>query len=304
MKKPSAFSLIELSIVVLIIGILIAGITQSSRMVKQAKLRAARVLTKASPVSGISDLMVWYETSLETSFDTSVQTEGGIVTTWYDNNPQSTSKINATTTLTVGSTSWTACDNSNGPTFRESVFNSGIPAVRFDGTNDCLNFNGTELVGNSYTIFVVEQRRASSSYYFFGGTTTGTTNANLHFGYATPTYMRLGHYNVNLDYSSIPSYSSPIPRIHTGRLLASSSRDYWLNGGTTADATNATTNYISVLVSNAGSALGRNVDGVSATTRYFNGDLAEIIIYTRALSTEERQAVETYLSKKYTVTIS
>ena len=41
-----AFSLIELSIVVLIIGILIAGITQGSRLVRQSRLVVARSLTQ------------------------------------------------------------------------------------------------------------------------------------------------------------------------------------------------------------------------------------------------------------------
>ena len=34
-----AFSLLELSIVVLIIGILIAGVTQGSRLVRQSKIK-------------------------------------------------------------------------------------------------------------------------------------------------------------------------------------------------------------------------------------------------------------------------
>ena len=42
-SKPSkAFSLIELSIVVLIIGILIAGVTQGSRLVRQSRLSTAQ----------------------------------------------------------------------------------------------------------------------------------------------------------------------------------------------------------------------------------------------------------------------
>lgn len=36
-----AFSLIELSIVILIIGILVTGVTQSSRLVRQMKIASA-----------------------------------------------------------------------------------------------------------------------------------------------------------------------------------------------------------------------------------------------------------------------
>ncbi|MFM7621329.1 MAG: prepilin-type N-terminal cleavage/methylation domain-containing protein [Alphaproteobacteria bacterium] len=40
-----AFSLIELSIVILIIGILVAGVTQSSRLIRQMKLLSAQSIT-------------------------------------------------------------------------------------------------------------------------------------------------------------------------------------------------------------------------------------------------------------------
>ncbi len=70
-KSHKAFSLIELSIVILVIGILIAGVVQGTSMVKKSQLVIARNLTKNSPVSRIKDLAAWYETSLESSFKTS-----------------------------------------------------------------------------------------------------------------------------------------------------------------------------------------------------------------------------------------
>jgi len=57
-----AFSLIELSIVILIIGILVAGVTSSSRLVKRMKIITAQNLTTSSPISSIKDLIFWYET--------------------------------------------------------------------------------------------------------------------------------------------------------------------------------------------------------------------------------------------------
>ena len=48
----------------------------------------------------------------------------------------------------------------------------------------------------------------------------------------------------------------------------------------------------------AGAALGRYVSS------YFNGDIGEVIIFTRALRNDERMAIENYLSKKYDIKIS
>lgn len=47
-KFNKAFSLIELSIVILIIGILVAGVTSSSRLINQMRLTSARTLTQSS----------------------------------------------------------------------------------------------------------------------------------------------------------------------------------------------------------------------------------------------------------------
>jgi prepilin-type N-terminal cleavage/methylation domain-containing protein len=49
--KITAFSLIELSIVILVIGLLIAGAIQGSKMISKAALSSARTLTESSPVA-------------------------------------------------------------------------------------------------------------------------------------------------------------------------------------------------------------------------------------------------------------
>ena len=67
-KNLKAFSLIELSIVILIIGILVAGVTQSSRLIREFKLTTAKNLTRNSPVSSIKGLYFWFETTSESSF--------------------------------------------------------------------------------------------------------------------------------------------------------------------------------------------------------------------------------------------
>jgi len=75
------FSLIELSIVILIIGILVAGVTSSSRLIKRIKIATAQNITQSSPVSSIKDLAVWYETSLDKSFIDAEESDGTPITT-------------------------------------------------------------------------------------------------------------------------------------------------------------------------------------------------------------------------------
>ncbi len=61
MKKQCklAFSLIELSIVALIIAILIVGVTQGLRLVAQAKLKSAQSLTANLPAHFICELIIF-----------------------------------------------------------------------------------------------------------------------------------------------------------------------------------------------------------------------------------------------------
>ncbi len=284
MKK--AFSLIELSIVILIIGILLAGVTQSSRMIKQFRIKTAQTLTQSSPVASIKDLSLWYETSMETSF-LAAETEDTLpLSTWHDINPQSTTKNNAAQET-----------SNNKPKYYENIFNNALPAIRFDGTSDFMTFDGTILVGSNYTIFVVEQRRDNDNEsYLFGGTDS-TPAANLHIGYRDTGTITQAHFGSDLNYN-IAAYSAPIPRIHSFMFSASAGKKYWMNGGTTPEASNSS--QTTALISYAGAALG----GYRSNGNYYNGDIAEIIVFTRALKTEERQSVEDYLSKKYAIKLS
>ncbi|MES2962197.1 MAG: hypothetical protein V4694_07445 [Pseudomonadota bacterium] len=288
-KSSSAFSLIEVSLVVLLISLIAAGILTTTNLIKKSRLQTAQVLTKNSPVNDISNLVLWYETSLDSSFIGDEKTDGSAISTWYDNNPNAATKNNATQTTTA-----------NKPLFIANAFNSGIPAVRFDGTNDYLLFDGSGVINSSYTIFVVEQKRSSqSNNYFIGG--TSNNNANLALGYKSDTSTSLGHWSNDLDYTnSIFAYSTPVTRLHTAAFnitpsLSNSGKRYWFNGSGTSNTIKASnTSQTDPLTAYPGSAVGR-----FTVNSYFNGDLAEIIIFNRNLTDAERLAVESYLGKKY-----
>jgi len=288
-----AFSLIELSIVILIIGIIIAGITQSSRLVKQFKLSTARTLTQSSPVSSIKDLATWYETTSVASIDEIEAEDSAITTTpvstWHDINPESAYKHNATGTLTTRPLYYANCINS-------------LPCLRFDGIDDYLGFDGTTLVGVDYTIFVVEQRRTAIAKYFLGSSAT-VNNTSLDLGYSADGIVSFSQGDVGNNYTvgtspAIGTYSAPIAHLHSfvNSTIASGTPtfDHYLNGSSTASVKAAVgTPAMGSLTAYAAAKVGSSADGT------FNGDIGEIIVFTRALKSEERAAVEAYLLKKW-----
>ena len=82
-KSKSAFTIIELSIVMLVISALIVGISSTKLMIRKARLANAQSLTQDSIVGDLSDdLVAWYETSLESSFLSSeLKNDGGNIST-------------------------------------------------------------------------------------------------------------------------------------------------------------------------------------------------------------------------------
>ncbi len=234
------------------------------------------------------------ETSLESSFKTSEEIDGTIISNWYDNNPQSISKINAT-----------QFTDSLNPKFYENVFPNGIPGIRFDGTDDKMMFNGSFLIGSEFTVFAVEQKRSSSTpYRMFLGGGIAAYSASFAFGYDKNDNQAFGggSYGVDVIYTnSSLAYTQPIARMHTAMLQKDVARSYWLNGGITPEKTISDTIFI---LNSSNLANTMTIGFYPPTNHYYNGDVAELIFFTRALKTEERQSIETYLAKKYKITIS
>lgn len=286
-KSPGkkAFSLFELSLVILICGLVIAGITQGSKLVKKSRRAAAGSLTQTSPVKDTENLLLWLETSLPTSFISSEARDATAISIWHDLSQQKPNPLNAN-----------QATSANQPKFYADIFDGALPAVRFDGSNDFLNFEGSNLANNAYTIFVVAQRSSNKDNNFFLAGSSSATDANLKLGFSNNSTIMHSHYSDDITYSTT-AYSSPQQQIHTFWFNSVDGKKYWLNGGTTPEA--ADSSQTTALSSFAGASIGNYTNN-----SYFQGDIAEIIIFTRSLKTEERQAIEDYLSKKYRIRIS
>lgn len=287
-KSPTAFSLIEISIVLTLIAAIIAGMVKSTILVSKSRLSNAQNLTNNSLVKDMEDIVAWYETSLETSFAFDEGKDGFQIGSWNDNNPNAVSRNNAFQTTP-----------SSRPRFYSNFFNKSIPGINFDGIDDFLLFDGSKLIGTSYTIFVVAQRKSGNDFLMFLGGGDSTNNGNLNIGYSSNNTVRQSHFGLQNDFA-VASFSGNIELIHTFSFNIIDGQRYWLNGNSNINDTpdDSDSGFLSPLASYNGAAIGRYL------SNYFQGDIAEIIIFSRSLPQDERKSVESYLSQKYGIAIS
>ncbi len=277
------FSLIELSIVILVIGILVAGVTKGGAIMTKARIGSAESLTSSAPVAAIQNLVAWYEPVLKTSFNDANRFDGTVLTntnggSWFDNSPNK----NLNTTTVAGTV-----------TYQESGIN-GLPTVRFAGTTSSLAFDSSILNQKDYTIFVVEQRRVATSATVGSFLSIGGAN-NL--GYSTTTDITMpgsGTKNVSAFVRITPRI---ITFLSSSNLLATATKGVFVNGGNGNLAANAA-------VDTKITATSTGFIGRSNTTSFYNGDISEIIIYDRALQLDERNDIQNYLGKKYGINVT
>ena len=170
-ERRSGFSLLEVSAVILIIGILIAGVMGGNILVAKTRIAAAKTLTVSSPINGIKDSALWLESSTDASFPEGESASNTALSTWYDARQNSTNKINISA---VGS-----------GTIYSNTINS-IHAVKFAGSSEhYLQIDDASFLNNTdYTIIILEKRQSNSSdNYFFGESPTGTANQKIALGY-------------------------------------------------------------------------------------------------------------------------
>lgn len=300
-NKSKAFSLLELSIVVLIIGVLIAGVTQASRLVRQSKLTTARTLTQSSAVNSMSGLLVWLEPTQESSFKSTEASDGTTIEYWYDSNPQV--PLSNTFRNGTGTPSSTI-------TYKASATNS-LPAVAFASNNTA--FTGTVLSSNfsSYTIFYVVRptsvANTSGNTIFYNGVsgTDGfgvkltTTNGYTQFAYGTASTVS-GTSSATANQNSADIVCITVaPSSVLGSLVSTPNIFSYKNGVADISSTITTANWVApttaMYVGNA---------TTSSTTNDFVGEISEIIIFDNVLKKSDRQEVEKYLSKKYAISIT
>ncbi len=300
MKKKQAFSLLELSIVVVIIGVLITGVIGGSAMIKSTRITSVRSFTAKSVVPSIGGLVAWYETSLKNSLKESEAYGNAQISTWYDISPGAIAA--RTTTTAVNSLTKTA---SSTVIYVDDGINN-TPSIQFTGTgtNTVADTTGKLALANFYqgtssqnTIFLVVRPFSLpgiAKIFIDSGNTsivavTGIAASNsVHFNLGTvsntATVTNPASFSVGQDYI-IASYFN-----------GTSSKAY-VNNATTMTGNAAVSPGSNILT---GLTLGSDRNGYYS----FNGLISEIIIYNRPLPLQERRDVFKYLSYKYNIAVT
>jgi hypothetical protein len=266
---------------VLIIGILIAGVTQGSRLIRQSQIKTAQNQTTNSPVNATPGLNLWLETTLDGSIISTTNgtapENGDLISAWNDINNQDPSKNNAT-----------QATSANQPTY---VLNGlhGLPVLSFDGNSDVLNVGNGIITGSTYTIITVLQRRASTAGAILGGT-NNLTGVSVGYGSNTQVWIYNGYGGQDWSVYTVAAYSTPNADIMTFTNDPSRNTVFYLDGVSQGSQTrNLYTYPASYSI------------GFSANVGRFNGYVAEIIIYNRLLKASERTSIENYLARKWAI---
>ena len=298
-KHQKAFSLVELSMVILIIGILIAGVSQGIDLYGDFKLASARNLTSGSIVARVPNLSMWWETTMENSFVNPKPNDDDLINQWNDINSQRAMKINLFNTS----------NGASRPAYKASAINN-LPALKFSKAQE---LRSADIKGDSFfsnneiTVFLVQNSIGSNNY---NSTMSWVpTSNNLDSGGS-----EIARFSLHLPHNNVFYFDFSGSGL-SGRLGVSGANIYSgknnifsfkrsgaemrmrLNGQQIAYSSS-----ITGTISNSN--IAPFIVGRFRTESYiFEGLIGEIIIYGSGLGNNEIQKIESYLSKKWGIKI-
>ncbi len=307
--SKSAFSLIEISIVILIIGILVAGVTQGSRLVAKFKLATAKSLTQSSPVASIEGLAYWFESTSDSSFAPSEAVDGAKISNWYDISPNN-----------MAHESVSQSNSDNQPVYKSSSELNGLPAVYFDANARYLT-NTDYQYSRNVTMFAVVKTPFKKNIVVPGDSEWGNifslgmtgqcgflvSNLASDFSTDVNQFQFWGVYwdATDIAYNRVSQNSAILSGVIDGSDLNSAKVKYSFysdgsyNGeiedyGCSNSFFNQHGNY---------SSEGITVGG-DTYPDYYQGYIGELILFKRVLTDEERKSVEKYLSQKWNIPLT
>jgi hypothetical protein len=166
--------------------------------------------------------------------------------------------------------------------------------VRFNGSTTYLIVDLTFLNQTPYTIAVLEvaTNKGSLNNYFMGDTGNGgnTTDNALHTGYRNSGDFTFAHYGDDLDVNP-GSFTYPAARVWMDVIDGAKNKTIYLNGVPVATG-------IAAGFLNTSGSQGHIGSGFDTSSTCFQGDIAEILVYTNALNTSAA-SIANYLNIKW-----
>jgi len=287
-----AFSLIELSIVILIVGILVAGVTQASRLVKQMRLASIKNITITSPVNTIDDLVLWLDATTESGFLDNEREDGQRLSEWADINFKKQQKIKLIQS-----------DINRRPIYLSNGIN-GLPAVKFDDNPQPPGgairmfvypsaISGDFIPLNQATVFMIlyiDQISLVNTFQWLGASGSRFLTHSVYPD--NNIYFDLGAGCCDAT-NRISATVNPANYIKTPRIMT-----YIKSTTTFTLKSNAVT------IASTSGATGSNPPGLVADFILGNGltgKIGEFIYFNRALKNDEVQAIESYLQRKWSI---
>lgn len=237
------------------------------------RLRATRLISAGRGRPTWTPARISTALWLDAADASTVTLNGSTVSQWADKSGNGRHAVQAT--------------GANQPAYTANGLN-GKPALTFDGANDALGYDGTFLANTNYTVTTVLFRsNPKLANFFLGGTTLGI-NENFLMGYESPnTRFRWGQYANDVD-TFVDPFVAGKPSIAIARQSNTEGKSTFINGA--AGGVSANTDN---LLSNAGALIGQFFSAC------FDGGMAEIVMTTSAMSTNDRQKLEGYLAWKW-----
>ncbi len=287
-NNNKAFSLVEISVVILIIGILIGGISQGMDLYKDFVKQNALRITKNSVVNRIPDLSMWLDYSNSNSYisyNNKFPGENQGVGQILDSNPQKVSNFRG-----VGHIFCNDCINNLSAT--RGFGSYGIVSIPLNRLADLISKDG-------YSWFMVLY--VDDPNYNGGGVfKVNSDNGDYVFGHAYFHEGYLQEYNGNSvsfwtnwnDFRYSPK--KPYIATYVNKVSGAMARV-----NRSSDQTNTNTDS-ALLNSNLNQSFSLTF-GVYHGGNNFQGGIGELIVFSRALSPREVFNVEDYLSQKWSI---
>ncbi len=305
--KKSAFSLVELSVVLVILGIVMAGVSQGSRLIAQYRITTAQNITKGSPIISMPGVALWLETTMDTAVTSSLRSgeaeDNDPISSWNDYNQQTLTRINVT-----------QATSNKMPIYITSGIGN-LPSIKFDGVNDLLRTASGGAVpisagDGTYTIIAVFQYNtssvASAKYVLYQGDASASTNklASLYLHSGTMPSVAAGFVGASNNFyttSGVVTVGSPyIAILRINNSLSTNNISLFFNTNTAVNGTSSGTGPAGLNIDNTVFQIGLLTSGANEHNP-FSGLISEIIIFDRNLKNSEIADINSYLSKKYSI---